>query len=98
MSRAGVQRIKQSTERKASFAGGNKRSSLPSSVGARVTLRGIGIGVLLCMVIGVGAPYADHLLGGSYMDIDYSTPAAVFFLFVLVALVNPLLRWVNVRR
>ncbi|HZP82571.1 MAG TPA: DUF6785 family protein, partial [Chthonomonadaceae bacterium] len=58
----------------------------------RVTWRAVVLGALLCLLIGVGAPYSTHLLQGSYMDLDYSTPAAVFLLFVLVVFVSPLLR------
>src|ERR1051325_2829526 len=54
--------------------------------------RALVLGTVCCLIIGVGAPYSTHLLHGSFMDLDYSTPAAVFLLFVLAALLNPALR------
>ena len=49
-----------------------------------VTLRGIAVGCLLCVVIGVGAPYTTMLLRGTPMGFSSSTPAAFFLLFVLI--------------
>ena len=56
-----------------------------------VTLRGIAVGALLCVVIGVGAPYTTMLLRGTPMGFSSSTPAAFFLLF-LVMIVHVLLR------
>ena len=52
------------------------------------TWRALGIGAVLCAVIGVSTPYATNVMHASYMDLDFSTPAAIFLLFVLVGLVN----------
>ncbi len=56
-----------------------------------VTLRGIAVGALLCVVIGVGAPYTTMLLRGTPMGFSSCTPAA-FFLLALVLFVHVLLR------
>ena len=56
-----------------------------------VTLRGIAVGALLCVVIGVGAPYTTMLLRGTPMGFSSCTPAA-FFLLALLLLVHVLLR------
>jgi hypothetical protein len=45
----------------------------------------------MALAIGVGVPYGTLILRGSYMDLDFSTPGAIFLLFVLTALINPLL-------
>lgn len=57
-----------------------------------VTRRGILIGCLGALAVGVGGTYAVFVLRGSFMDLDFSTPGAVFLLFVLVAGPNLLLR------
>jgi hypothetical protein len=44
------------------------------------------------VAVGLGAPYGTLVLQGSYMDLDFSTPAAIFLLFLLAAGVQPLLR------
>jgi hypothetical protein len=54
--------------------------------------RALFVGALASIAVGLGAPYATLVLRGSYVDLDFSTPAAVFFFFVLVAIVQPLLR------
>jgi len=50
-----------------------------------VTRRALIIGALGSLAIGLGAPWAEHVLRGSYMTLDFSTPAAIFLLFVLAA-------------
>ena len=65
------------------------RSALP---GSGITARGIVVGALGALAIGLGAPYATMVLRGSTMALDFSTPAAVFLLFVIVAGPNLLLR------
>ena len=49
------------------------------------------VGGLMALAIGVGVPYGTLILRGSYMDLDFSTPGAIFVLFIVTALVNPLL-------
>ncbi len=60
--------------------------------------RAMALGAVCCLIIGVGAPYSTHLLHSSFVDLDYSTPAAVFLLFVLIGLLNPALRALSRRR
>jgi len=48
-------------------------------------------GMLLCGVIAVGLPYGEFLIQGTQLGLNSSTPAAFFLLFVLLALVQPLL-------
>jgi hypothetical protein len=63
--------------------------------GARsaVTWRAVALGALGSLALGLGCPYAIHVLRGSYMDLDFSTPGAIFLLFFLVVGPNALLRW-----
>ncbi len=56
-----------------------------------VTGRALLLGTLGAIVVGLLAPWAIHVLRGSYMALDFSTPAAVALLFVLVAGPNLLL-------
>lgn len=56
-----------------------------------VTVRGIGVGCLLCLVIAIGAPYTTMLLKGTPMGFSSSTPAAFFLLFVTMVTVHLLL-------
>ena len=48
-------------------------------------------GILLCSLIAVGLPYGEFVIHGTRLGLSSSTPAAFFLLFVLVALVQPLL-------
>lgn len=48
-----------------------------------MTLRGVLIGLLGAVAVGVGAPYAEHVLQGSYVALDFSTPGALFLFFLL---------------
>ncbi len=50
--------------------------------------RAVVAGVLASLLIGFGCPYATFVLKGSYVDLDFSTPGAIFLLFLLTALVN----------
>ena len=59
---------------------------------ASFTWRGFAVGALLALGIGVGAPYAVIMLQGSYMALNSSSPGAIFLFFVLVVVVNTLLR------
>ena len=56
-----------------------------------VTVRAMVTGTLMAAVLGVAAPYENLLISGSPLHFDYSTPAAVFFFFLFVVLINPLL-------
>lgn len=56
-----------------------------------ITLRAIGIGMLLSAVLGVAAPYENLIISGSPMSFDHSTPAAVFFFFLFVIVIHPIL-------
>ena len=56
------------------------------------TWRGFAVGALLALCIGVGAPYAIIMLQGSFMALNSSSPGAIFLFFVLVVVVNTLLR------
>lgn len=64
----------------------------PRGMARGATLRAVVVGAALCALIGVGTPYACHVMHASYMALDFSTPAAVFLFFVLVFGVNGLLR------
>jgi len=59
-------------------------------VGA-VTGRALLVGAVGAAAVGLLAPYGIHVLRGSYMALDFSTPAAVALLFLLVAGPNLLL-------
>jgi len=56
-----------------------------------VTGRALLLGTLGAGAVGLLAPWAIHVLRGSFMALDFSTPAAVALLFVLVAGPNLLL-------
>jgi len=57
----------------------------------KVTMKGILVGMVGAFAIGFGCPYVTMILKGSYMDIDFTAPAALFLFFLLTAFVNPLL-------
>lgn len=63
-----------------------------------VTWRAVGVGALGSLALGLGGPYAIHVLRGSYMDLDFSTPGALFLLFFLVVGPNALLRRLSPRK
>ena len=56
------------------------------------TWRALVVGAGLSALIGVAGPHACHVMHASYLDIDFSTAAAVFLLFVLTFLVNGVAR------
>ncbi len=71
-----------------------RRQQMRSGTGsARPPLgwRGLLVGSLGALAIGAGCPYASLVLRGSYMDLDFSTPGAIFLLFVLTAIINGIL-------
>jgi hypothetical protein len=61
------------------------------------TWRALLVGSVLCALIGIATPYACHVMHASYMALDFSTPAAIFFFFILVFVVNGALRAVHTR-
>jgi len=63
-----------------------------SGIREAFTIRALAVGTLMSLVIGIGCPYVLHVMHASYMDIDFSTPAAIFLFFVLVFIVNSILR------
>jgi len=50
---------------------------------------------MLSFFISVGAPYGNMVLHGSYMALDFSTPGAVFLLFMAAFFLNSCLRAVD---
>ena len=60
-----------------------------------VTRRAFLIGTLVSFAIGVGVVYGDNVIRGSRMAQDFGSPVALFILFILVALLNPLLGWLR---
>ena len=56
-----------------------------------ITLRSILVGTLLAAALGVATPYENLIISGSPMGFDHSTPAAVFFLFLFLVLMQPIL-------
>ncbi len=69
-----------------------RRQDLPSGSGSAVTFRSLGVGLVCCLVIAVGAPYGSLLIRGTRLGLSSSTPAAFFGLFVLLLALQPLLR------
>ena len=63
--------------------------------------RGILIGAALCLVLAVCDTYATNIIRGSYLTLNFSTPAALFFIFFLVlasGVVGLLHRWLALTR
>ena len=56
-----------------------------------ISVRAMTVGVCLSIVIAIALPYGEFVLNGTQMGLNSSTPAAFFLLFLLVALVQPLL-------
>jgi len=52
------------------------------------TVRAIAAGAVGSLMIALGAVYAEHLIEGSYVALDFSTPGAVFLFFILAFLAN----------
>ena len=49
-----------------------------------IPLRGILIGAVLALVLSICDTYATNAIQGSYLTLNFSTPAALFFIFFLV--------------
>ena len=60
-----------------------------------ITHRAFLIGTAASLLVGAGVAYADNFIRGSNLALDLGSPAALFLLFVLVILLNPLLGWVR---
>ena len=60
----------------------------PPTAPTPFTAKAIGMGALLSLCIALGAPYANTVIRGSYMALDFSTPGAIFLFFLLTALIN----------
>jgi hypothetical protein len=58
------------------------------------TPRSVVVGILMCLAIGMGAPYANMVIRGSTLFFDFSTAGALFLFFVLVGVINVVLRFV----
>ena len=63
----------------------------PDTPDNKITYRALLVGVVLSVLLGVGAPYENLMISGSPLHLDYSTPAAVFLFFLFFVCVNPLL-------
>ena len=72
------------------FADGEERSS-PFS------MRGIGIGALLSLIIAVGATYATVVMQGTWMTVNASAPAAIFLFVVVTVVLNVVLAAIGPR-
>ena len=58
----------------------------------RVTLLSLLVGSLFVFCIAAGAPYANMVLRGSYMALDFSNAGAIFLFFFFMLLVPAILR------
>ena len=56
-----------------------------------IRFRGMAVGVLLSGVIAAGIPYGEFVIKGARLGLSSSTPAALFLLFLLVVIVQPVL-------
>ena len=57
-----------------------------------LTGRALAIGSFLSFFLAVGANYADIVIKGSYMTLDFSTPGAIFVFLVVVGGLNSLFK------
>jgi len=60
-----------------------------------ISFRSILTGMVLSALLGIATPYSNLVVSGSPMSFDYSTPAAIFFFFLFMILVVPLLSWLR---
>ena len=65
--------------------------------GPAFTLRAVTLGAVCAFCIAVGASYGTHYLQGSFMALGTSMPGAIFLMFVLTLLINPLLKVIHPR-
>ena len=54
--------------------------------------RGIGVGIIFVIGLSIWAQYTSNVVQGSPVACDFSAVGAVFFLFLFVALLNPLFK------
>ena len=66
--------------------------SREASLSRGVTAKALAVGTLLALVIGTAVPYTNMVIKGTLMAHNFSTPAALFLFFLLILLVNTLLR------
>ncbi len=59
------------------------------------TFRAIIAGSVLSLCLACGAPYGNMVIRGSYMALDFSTPGAIFLLFLLAGPLNFLARTIH---
>ncbi|MFH1570472.1 MAG: DUF6785 family protein [Gemmatimonadota bacterium] len=57
-----------------------------------LTLRALAVGSFLSLFLAVGANYADTIIKGSYLTLDFSTPGAIFLFLALVGGLNTLFK------
>lgn len=57
-----------------------------------MTLRGILVGLLFSFFIGIVIPYNDMVIYGEGLANDFSTPGAFFLFFILVGIINVILK------
>ena len=57
-----------------------------------LTGRALAVGTFLSLFLGIGANYADIVIKGSYMTLDFSTPGAMFLFLFLIGVCNTLFR------
>ena len=57
-----------------------------------LTLRALAVGGFLSLFLGVSSNYADIIIKGSYMTLDFSTPGAIFLFLLLVGGLNTLFK------
>ena len=61
----------------------------------RFTVRSFVVGAALSLFISIAAPYSDAHIMGSWMAGAFSNGIALFLLFILVAILNPLLKLIR---
>ncbi|NKB71364.1 MAG: hypothetical protein GKR89_30180 [Candidatus Latescibacteria bacterium] len=68
-----------------------------ASIAKGCTLKALGTGLLGAAAIGLGSNYNDMIIKGSGLAVWNLTPAAIFVFFVLVVIINSLLRLIHPR-
>ena len=61
------------------------------------SMRGIGIGALLSLIIAVGATYATIVMQGTWMTVNASAPAAIFLFVIVTVVINTVLATIGRR-
>ena len=60
-----------------------------------ITLKALLFGGGASVFIGIGVPYSNMIIKGTVLAHNFSTPAALFVFFILLAFLNPFLRQVH---